>query len=99
LVSKLSFVNFDFSKIVNLQCLDGVSFYASFAIMSIMPLFAIGLGLVKYQIRKFQHILARKKGHMPGGDDPIEQQKAIMEGLRIAFNIADIDNSGFIDVR
>ena len=98
MVSKLSFVNFDFSKIVNLQCLDGVSFYASFAIMSIMPLFAIGLGLVKYQIRKFQHILERKKGHMPGGDDPVEQQKAIMEGLRIAFNIADIDNSGFIDV-
>ena len=63
-----------------------------------MPLFAIGLGLVKYQIRKFQHILERKKGHMPGGDDPVEQQKAIMEGLRIAFNIADIDNSGFIDV-
>jgi Ca2+-binding EF-hand superfamily protein len=135
-INNFSFVNFDFSAIFGLQCVDGISFYTSFVLISLMPLIAISIGIAKFQYRKFVHLKqlleeklriaeidAEKKLHKNKSfkekenkeEDKkeeeitraltdkekraaIDKQKAIDEGLRIAFNIADKDNSGFIDV-
>ena len=98
-VGSMSFVNFDIATLIGLQCVDGISFYASFAMMSFLPLFAIFIGVAKYQYRKMQHQSKKNKkiGETDGRSER-EHQKELMEGLRIAFNIADKDNSGFIDV-
>ena len=133
-VAGFSFVNFDFSGIFGLQCIDGISFYTSFVMISCMPIVSISIGIMKYQYRKFKHLKELKKEKLENERlDKIkkenkkkgihtrqksikeaeevtkmitgselkkqkEKEKAIQDGLRIAFNIADKDNSGFIDV-
>ena len=120
-VAGFSFVNFDFSGIFGLQCLNGISFYTSFVMISCMPIVSISIGIMKYQYRKFKHLKELKKENKKKGihtrqksikeaeevtkmitgselKKQKEKEKAIQDGLRIAFNIADKDNSGFIDV-
>ena len=80
--------------------MNNVSFHVSFTMMSFTPLFAILIGVLKYQYRKRKHNNAKKHGAGKplAGRTEEEHHQCVTEGLKIAFNIADKDNSGFIDV-
>ncbi len=93
-LSTFDFVNLDIADLVNLNCIPGYNYVIAFGVTCSFPVFAVVTGYVAFAINKCRHDKKKKERvHRT----PAEIKGELLEGLKVAFHIADADNSGLID--